>query len=150
MEYRRLSEEEKPAALALSLRVFMQFEAPEYSAEGIRRFDDSLHDTEYTGQLWFYGAVSSDGLCGILATRNGGSHIALFFVEEACHRQGIGRRLFALAAADCPTSAMTVNASPYAVEVYRHLGFTTCAPEQCTDGLRYTPMVWRRGPNTAE
>src|SRR5574344_2756215 len=103
MEYKKLAESEKPVALALAMRVFMQYEAPEYSAEGIRSFHDSLNNAEYTGQLCIYGVWSSDGLCGVLATRNGGSHIALFFVEANCHRQGIGWQLFALALADCPT-----------------------------------------------
>lgn len=34
----------------------------------------------------------------------------------------------------------TVNSSPYAVEIYRHLGFVPTDTEQITDGIRYTPM----------
>ena len=36
----------------------------------------------------------------------------------------------------------TVHSSPYAVEVYRHLGFVPTDSEQVTHGLRYTPMIF--------
>ena len=38
--------------------------------------------------------------------------------------------------------SITVNSSPYAVEVYRHLGFTPTGGEQNIDGLRFTPMKY--------
>ena len=46
---------------------------------------------------------------------------------------------------DYDTQIFTVNSSPYAVEVYRHLGFVATDAEQCTDGLRYTPMRFEKG-----
>ena len=36
--------------------------------------------------------------------------------------------------------AITVNSSPYAVPVYRKLGFVETDTEQLADGMRYTPM----------
>ncbi|MGM9541909.1 MAG: GNAT family N-acetyltransferase [Candidatus Limivicinus sp.] len=41
---------------------------------------------------------------------------------------------------DYASQVFTVNSSPYAVEVYRHLGFTPTDTEQLTNGIRYTPM----------
>ncbi len=35
---------------------------------------------------------------------------------------------------------ITVNSSPYAVEVYHKLGFKDTAVEQISDGIRFTPM----------
>ncbi|WP_334295796.1 GNAT family N-acetyltransferase [Clostridioides difficile] len=35
---------------------------------------------------------------------------------------------------------ITVNSSPYAVEVYHKLGFKDTAVEQIVDGIRFTPM----------
>ena len=67
-------------------------------------------------------------------------HIGGFFVEAAYHRRGIGRRLFEAMRQDYETQVFTVNSSPYAVEVYRRLGFAATDTEQLTDGLRYTPM----------
>jgi predicted GNAT family N-acyltransferase len=35
---------------------------------------------------------------------------------------------------------MTVNSSPYAVEIYMHLGFTPVSEPQEKDGIKYIPM----------
>ena len=80
---------------------------------------------------------------GVLAAE--GDHIALFFVDPAVHRQGIGRRLFQAYLSAGGWDCVTVHSSPYAVEVYRHLGFSPTAEEQLSpDGIRYTPMIWEQ------
>ncbi|MCF2681811.1 GNAT family N-acetyltransferase [Faecalicatena contorta] len=66
-----------------------------------------------------------------------------FFVKEAWHRKGIGKQLFDAVKRDYEIQEFTVNSSPYAVEVYRHLGFIPTASEQITNGIRYTPMRYR-------
>ena len=38
MDIRKLTENEKPAAMELAWRVFLEFEAPEYSPEGVLVF----------------------------------------------------------------------------------------------------------------
>lgn len=136
-----LRAEELDAALKLVLDVFLQYEAPEYSAEGTQEFRKSISDPKYLSELRTYGAFQEDRLVGVIATRSGGRHIALFFVDGAYHRQGIGRALFKRACEDNPGNTMTVNSSPYAVPVYHRLGFTDTDTEQVTNGVRYTPMV---------
>lgn len=126
-------------ALALVERVFMQFEAPDYEPEGIATFHNFLHDPDAVSALTFYGAYVEDQLVGVLATR-GNSHIALFFVEPCYQRQGVGRALFTAAKEVCVCDTMTVNSSPYAVEIYRRLGFHALSEEQLVDGIRFTPM----------
>ena len=126
-------------ALSLALRVFMLFEAPDYAPEGIQTFQDFLHDEKAISLLTFYGAYVDDDLVGLLATR-GNSHIALFFVEPCLQRQGIGRALFTAARDACVSDAMTVHSSPYAVEIYKKLGFHAISHEQTQDGIRFTPM----------
>ena len=132
---------ELPQALALVEKVFLAFEAPEYSAEGIQTFLSFLQDTKAIAALRFYGAWEKDMLLGVLATR-GGSHIALFFVDAAHQGQGIGRALFEAAKSACAVGRMTVNSSPYAVEIYRKLGFSPLSDEQVRDGIRFTPMQY--------
>ena len=136
---RRLAPEEYPAALELCWRVFLEFEAPDYPPEGTAAFRASLDDEERTRQLNFYGAFDGEKLVGVLCMRPP-QHIGGFFVDAAYHRRGIGGKLFEAMRRDYARQAFTVNASPYAVEVYRHLGFTPTDTEQLTDGLRYTPM----------
>ena len=43
---------------------------------------------------------------------------------------------------DPAVSRITVNSSPYAVEIYRRLGFTATDAERVTDGIRFTPMTY--------
>lgn len=136
---RRLSPEEIPPALELCWQVFLQFEAPEYPPEGIAAFRASLENLERTRQLSFYGAFDGDMLAGVLCMRNP-QHIADFFVHAAYHRKGIGRKLFEAMRQDYEKQVFTVDSSPYAVEIYRHLGFVPTDTEQMTDGLRYIPM----------
>ena len=136
---RRLAPEEIPAALELCWRVFLEFEAPEYSPEGVAAFRASLDDKERTRRLDFYGAFDAEKLVGVLCMR-APQHIGGFFVDAAYHRRGIGRRLFEAMRRDYETQVFTVHSSPYAVEVYRRLGFVPTDTEQLTSGLRYTPM----------
>ena len=95
--------------------------------------------TDAIRQLRVYGAFDGERLVGVLCMR-APQHIGGFFVEAAYHRRGIGRRLFEAMRQDYETQVFTVNASPYAVETYRRLGFAATDIEQLTDGLRYTPM----------
>ena len=138
---RRLSREEIPAALELCWRVFLEFEAPVYSEEGIAAFRASLDDQERIRRLRFYGAFHEDVLVGVLCMREP-QHIGGFFVDTHYHRRGIGKKLFAAMRQDYEKQAFTVNASPYAVEVYRHLGFVPTDEEKTVDGLRFTPMKY--------
>ena len=145
MEIRALLPSEQGEALELALAVFAEYEGPIYPPEGTASFQKSLSDPDYLGMLHrFYGAWEDGKLVGMLATREEGRHIALFFVEGRCHRRGIGKRLFTLAAADCPGPEMSVASSPYAVGIYHRLGFTDTDCEQEKNGIRYTPMVWHR------
>ena len=138
---RRLSREEIPRALELCWRMFLEFEAPEYSPEGIAAFRASLDNPERNRQMDYYGAFDGETLVGVLSMR-APRHIGGFFVDAAHHRRGIGRRLFEAMRQDYARQEFTVNSSPYAVEVYRHLGFEPADTEQVTDGLRYTPMLY--------
>lgn len=138
---RRLYPEEIQSALDLSWEVFLQFEAPEYSEEGIWEFRKSLDDKERTRKLQFYGAFEDDILVGTLCMREP-QHIGGFFVKSDYHRKGIGRVLFDTMRRDYDKQEFTVNSSPYAVEIYRHLGFEATDQEQTVNGIRFTPMKY--------
>ncbi len=129
--------DETQSALQLVWEVFQEFESPDYTQEGINEFYKSIHDENYISMLTMYGAFLSGELVGVIATRNNGRHIALFFVDGKYHRQGIGKQLFEAVRTD----KMTVNSSPYAVGIYRKLGFKAVDEEQSVNGLRFTPMT---------
>jgi GNAT superfamily N-acetyltransferase len=141
MEIRLLKPEEYEEAFCLVRAVFLEFEGSDYSAEGIESFLKTLQDDDFIARLRIFGALDGGTLVGVLATRNSGSHIALFFVVGRYHRRGVGRMLFEKARAEDVSGRMTVNSSPYAREIYHHFGFTDTDTEQCTDGIRYIPMV---------
>ena len=138
---RRLYPEEIQSALDLSWEVFLQFEAPEYSEEGIQEFRKSLDDKERTRKLQFYGAFEGDSLIGTLCMREP-QHIGGFFVKSDYHRKGIGRELLDTMRRDYDRQEFTVNSSPYAVEIYRHLGFEAMDQERTVNGIRFTPMKY--------
>lgn len=142
---KRIEQEEFAPALELVWAVFMQYEAPDYSREGIETFRSSvIQNRDYLSAIAMYGAYEGDETVGVIATRNGGNHIALFFVDGKHHRRGIGRKLFERVCADSTADTVTVNSSPYAADIYRHLGFADNAPEQVTDGMRYIPMTYTK------
>jgi len=140
MIFRSLTQVETEAALELAWNVFLEFEAPDYSEEGVAEFHKSIHDPDFIQKLQLYGAFDGEELVGVLATRSNGDHIALFFVTGKMQGQGIGRKLFELALKNNTSGKMTVNSSPYAVEIYRHFGFVNTCTEQVTNGIRFTPM----------
>lgn len=140
---RELMPEDEEKALDLVWRVFQEYEAPDYTKEGVEEFYKSIHDESYLSMLRMYGAFIRDKMIGVIATRSEGTHIALFFVEGEYHRQGIGKQLFQMVRTNCPLDRMTVNSSPYAVPVYHKLGFRDVDTEKVVCGLRFTPMELR-------
>ena len=123
-------DEEMNDALDLVWRVFLEFEAPDYTEEGIKEFKKCIDDKKWVSLRKFYGAFTDKGqIVGVIATYNK-SHIALFFVDGKYHY------IYNLNDKDY----FTVNSSPYAHEVYKHLGFVDTDKEQCVNGLKYYPM----------
>ena len=147
---RLLREGEMAAASALIRRVFAEFEAPEYAPQGTETFyrfiaPEALAEQLRRGTMLMWGAFRQQTPVGIIALTHR-DHISLLFVDKSCHRRGIARALFARACESCRTepaiTRLTVNSSPYAVDIYRKLGFSAIGPERTTDGIRYTPMEY--------
>ena len=132
---------EIPQAVNLIWEVFLQFEAPEYSKEGIEHFRASLDDKERTKAMKWYGVFDNGNLIGVLTMREP-QHIGGFFVKADDQGKGFGRMLFETAKAECKRPEITVNSSPYAVKIYKHLGFVPTAEEQTVNGIRFTPMKY--------
>lgn len=148
METQRITNSNLEEVRKLVTDVFMEFEAPGYSDAGIKTFfDTTLNDQEYMHQLDIWGAYINKKLVGMIATRNKGSHIALFFVDGVYHRQGIGRKLIETVLKNS-SNELTVNSSPYAKVIYQHLGFKETDIEQVVTGIRFIPMVYRKDVRT--
>jgi GNAT superfamily N-acetyltransferase len=145
MEILRITKEGLPEAMDLVWKVFLEFEAPEYSQEGIDEFKRFIDGQAEEMTIEMYGAFENGELLGVIATRNEGSHIALLFVRTECHGRSIGRTLFEHIIPLSSGGPITVNSSPYAAKIYRKLGFTDTAAEQITNGIRYVPMSYLVG-----
>ena len=140
MEIRKILKEEMPEALDLVWRVFLEYEAPDYTEEGIEEFRKCIKDNTWISARDFYGAYDENNIIlGVIATKDL-SHIALLFVDGKYHKQGIGKKLYEKAKSLNKKNYFTVNSSPYAHEVYKHLGFVDTDSEQCIHGLRFIPM----------
>lgn len=143
MMVRALKTCELQSALDLIWRVFQEFEAPEYSEEGVKAFYkyielNTMKKLVEAGEMKFLGAYEVETLIGVIGIKRG-KHISMLFVDSAFHRKGIATALFeeAFTAYQGP---LTVNSSPYALEFYHRLGFKDQAGEQVMDGIRFTPM----------
>lgn len=140
MIIRKILKEEMKEALDLVWRVFLEYEAPDYTEEGIKEFKKTIDDNNWIEERDFYGAYDENNkLLGVIATKDI-THIALFFVDGKYHRQGIGKKLYEKVKSLNIKNFFTVNSSPYAHEVYKHLGFIDMDKEQCVNGLRFYPM----------
>ncbi len=145
MVVRILEENEIAEALDLVWEVFSEYEAPEYGEEGVLSFRQTLYSEDFKNIIVLYGAFEGDKLAGVAATRNRGTHIALFFVLPQYHRRGIGRAMFETIVSDSPSDTITVNSSPYAAKIYERLGFEAVSQEQTVHGIRFIPMEYKKG-----
>lgn len=139
MEIRSIKEDEMDNALDLVWRVFLEFEAPDYTEEGIQTFRKTLDDKDWVASRDFYGAFENDELQGVIATKDL-HHIALYFVDGKYHHKGIGRKLYDRVEELNNDDYFTVNSSIWAHDIYKHMGFEDTDNEQCISGIRFYPM----------
>ena len=140
MEVKKIDDTQITNAIDLIWQTFLQFEAPDYSEEGVKSFQDFIENKEIIKTLEFWGAYDEEELKGVIATNENRKHICCFFVKAQYQRQGIGRKLWDFLRENSSSKTITVNSSPYAVPVYHKLGFIDTDTEQLWDAIRYIPM----------
>ena len=144
MEIRLLESAQIDNAITLIWGTFLQFDAPDYSEEGVHSFKEFIENEEIIKSLEFFGAYDQGELKGVLATNENRKHNCGFFVKAQYHRQGIGRKLWEYVLSSSKNNTFTGHSSPYAVPVYRKLCFVDTNTEQSADVMRYTPMKFER------
>ena len=144
MDIIKIDETQIVDAIDLIWTTFLQFDAPDYSEEGIQSFKDFIESKEIISTLEFWGAYDGPKLKGVIATNENRKHICCFFVKAEYHRQSIGTRLWEYLLKNSHSEIITVHSSPYAVPEYDKLGFVDTDTEQLSDGMRYTPMKYER------
>ena len=133
--------------LELVRDVFMEYEASDYSEEGVAEFLRFLDPEEITDmieeekmQIWTCDLEGKT--VGMIAGRE--DHINLLFVNGNHHRKGIAKQLLGILTDHFKPDKITVNSSPYAIEAYKRLGFNETGPEKTENGIRFTPMIWEQ------
>ncbi len=135
-------------AMELAFKVFLKYESKEYGREGTDKFAEFLTNPTLeklfkAGKYPVYVAKTGEEIIGVASFRSG-NHLSLLFVDERYHRQGIAGQMikviqnFLLENTDYQT--LTVNASPYGIPFYKHMGFTETGEQRQDDGIIYTPM----------
>ena len=144
MQIKKIDASQIDTAISLIWNTFLQFEAPDYSEQGVKTFQDFIENAEILQSLELFGAYEHQTLTGVIATNNNRKHICCFFVSAQFQRQGIGKKLWEYIKEHSPHTTITVNSSPYAVPIYHKLGFVDTDFEQLRDGIRYTPMKFEK------
>jgi GNAT superfamily N-acetyltransferase len=147
--YRQMQTGEEPVVCDLVARVFESLIEPGFSPEGIQEFlkyvEPGALAQRAQADHFVLVAVARDEIVGMVEVRDH-SHVSLFFVDAHYHRRGIGRELIQRALDICRRNRqdlqqIDVNSSPYAVPVYKKLGFRQTGAEQVKNGIRFIPMV---------
>ena len=123
----------------------------EFTEEGAKLFEQ-LSSTEAQAEMlnserFIYWVAESEGrILGLLSVSNK-THVFHFFVLPDELGKGIGRKLWQAYVdflleqhAFNELVKITVNASGYAVPIYKHLGFVIDKPQYLKQGLYITPM----------
>lgn len=143
----RLDISELSEAKELIKKVFMIFEAPDYSEAGTAHFltylEEELEQEFTSGQMQIWCGKCEDTIAGVLAVRLP-AHVALLFVDEAYHRQGIAKKMYQTMISELLPEQVTVNSSPYAVSAYQKMGFRLDGEEATVSGIRFQPMIFIR------
>jgi ribosomal protein S18 acetylase RimI-like enzyme len=153
VSFREMKAGDENAVSKMVIRTFSKFVAPGYSSEGIEEFlggatpESILHRVQQ-GRI-FLVAVIKDEIVGVIAIRDH-NHISWLFVDAKYHRRGIAKGLLKRALEICRNhdpgiAEITVNSSPYAVFIYKRLGFQQLQPEQVRNGMRFVPMLLKLG-----
>ena len=90
-EIRFAGREEWEEAMGLAWKTFLEFEADDYSLEGIRSFEDFITDSGLKrmfdmGTYQMISAYDRKKMIGMITLRNE-MHISLLFVDRNYHRQ---------------------------------------------------------------
>ena len=150
---RKITGDEVESAMELALKVFMQFEAPDYHPSGVETFKrDIVENPEYLekarqGICPIYGAFDGNHIVALIGMRSDRKHINLVFTKKTYHRRGIASAIFRfllndISAENPALEELTLNSSPYGLPFYLALGFIPLGEDREINGIRFTPMKY--------
>lgn len=139
-----LSTREVEELTNLVIETFDEFVGVDYSEEGKKSFYEFIDNGNiFTNILlaheFLITAKINEEIVGVVTTRDR-AHISLLFVRKDCHKRGISRELIESLLDFTEKETLTVNSSPYALEIYKKLGFVAQEDLQEKDGIKFIPM----------
>jgi ribosomal protein S18 acetylase RimI-like enzyme len=134
----RPNAEDTKQALDLALRVFTEYEMPEYEPEALENFKSVLEINNA------FIASENGKIIGFINERRNG-HVSMLFVDGNYHRNGIATSLMNHMSDDLKSKEIkhiTVNSSPFGIPFYENYGFIATDEMQRKDGFIYLPMKY--------
>ena len=149
---RRLEASELDEELRLAWATFLEFEARDYTREGVDAFRrNTIDNAEFRdkcarGENQIWGAFNGNVLAGMMCLR-APCHICMAFTHHWYLRKGVGTALFKRLLCDVrreypDARRITVNSSPYGKPFYNHTGFIDTDAQQSVNGILFTPMEY--------
>lgn len=142
IQFREAEIQEVQAINDLVLEVFDKYIASGYSPAGqstFRTYVNALLARLSEGISFCLVAILEGKIVGMIEVRNF-NHISLLFVDDAYHKIGIAKKLVSSSIEKGKVIEIDVNSSPYAVNIYKRMGFQQLGEEQEKDGIRFIPM----------
>jgi GNAT superfamily N-acetyltransferase len=145
IEYFKPGEEDKISDLIR--KVYDEFVAGDYTAEGNNFFYSFIEPDKILNRFLLNIDIIittkiKNKITGMLSIKNL-SHISLLFVEKEYHRQGIAKGMIKFYIENIKNKnfkSITVNSSPYSVQIYQKLGFTPISHLLEDHGMKYIKM----------
>ena len=142
MEVRRLEQSDYPVMRDVIWGAYSMHVAKDCTYDGNEQFRVDLYDDDWLETIEHYGAFINGELAGVISTRLCDSHITLLFVNDKCNGRGVGRRLVNLIINRCVLPMITVNASIYAHDFYKKMGFVDRGGLREVGGIKHYPMTF--------
>lgn len=148
--YREIWSGEETKICELILDCFNEFVAPGYSQKGIEEFCKYVNPAALSNRLknsesFVIMACYNEQVVGVMEVRSF-NHISLLFVKKEHHKKGIAKMLLQHSIEKCKQfnpslKEIDINSSPYAVDIYKKMGFIQTDNEQVINGIRFIHMV---------
>ena len=125
----------------LVLEVFEDCIAKDYSLEGQAYFRAVIDEYAYVNDHHvFYGLYEESKIVGVVGYQD--DVITFFYVLKDKQGKGYGRQLITYVLKKMKGEYVYVDASPYALAIYEHLGFKKMEEMKTVDGIKTISMVY--------
>ena len=129
-------------------RIYLKYNSKIDSEEGINNILTFMSKENMRLRFYIEGALmlvardKNNKIVGAIELKNF-EHISLFFVDDKYFKFGIGKKLFEEVKNILKLEKYSVNASDYALEFYKKLGFVQITDSiKIENGVHFHPMLY--------